>query len=134
MCGVPRLVPSSAKPLFTVQLQPLDLDLLCLKVRTDAINVKLTAESGSGDLLGNVLRGYTSLLNLSGVSGAVNNVLSTAANLANSASLSVTGVGSGAFDTASPSTTPVLDATVAPIHLNLAGVQADTSPIHLKLI
>ena len=59
----------------------------------------------SQDLLGNVLRGYTSLVNLSGVSGAVDNVLATAANLANSASFSVAGVGSGAFDAASVSTT-----------------------------
>src|SRR5205814_2248099 len=113
---------------------PLDLNLLGLEVQTDVITVKLTAEAGDSDLLGNVLRGYTSLLNLGGVSGALNNVLSTAANLANSASLSVAGVGSGAFDTAPASTTPVLDATVAPVHVDLTGAQFDTSPIHLKMI
>src|SRR4051794_1336972 len=132
--GVPLTGAPKSSDLFTVTLPALDLNLLGLEVQTDVMTVKLTAESGAGDLLGNVLRGYTSLLNLSGVSGAVNNVLSTAASLVNSANLSVIGVGAGAFDTATSSTTQVLDTTVAPIHLNLTGVQADTSTIHLKMI
>ncbi|HSV16127.1 MAG TPA: VCBS repeat-containing protein, partial [Tepidisphaeraceae bacterium] len=132
--GVPAPATSSSSQLFTVTLPPLDLNSLGLEVQTDAVTVKLTAESGGSDLLGNVLRGYTSLLNLSGISAAVNNVLSAATGLANSASLSVAGVGSGAFDTASPSTTQVLDATVAPIHFDVAGMLAETNPIHLKLI
>jgi hypothetical protein len=128
--------PATAKQLFTVTLPPLDLNLLGMEVQTDAITVKLTAESADGNLLGNMLRGYTSLLNLGGVSGAVNNVLSTAASLANSASLTLSPgtVGSGAFDSAQPSTTTLLDVTVAPIHVNLTGMLVDTSPIHLTII
>ncbi|MEA2711038.1 MAG: hypothetical protein QOF78_3639 [Phycisphaerales bacterium] len=129
-------VPTSSKQLFTLTLPPLDLNLLGLEVHTDEITVKLTAQSGNGDLLGNVLRGYTSLLNLSGLSGAVNNVLATVANLANSADLSLGGgvIGSGVFDTAPTATTQILDATVAPVHIDLTGAQVDTSPIHLTLI
>jgi hypothetical protein len=128
--------PATSSQVFNVTLPPLDLNLLGLEVQTDPITVKLTAESGNADLLGNVLKGYTSLLNLSGVSGAVNNVLTQVGNLANSAGLGVApgSIGSGAFDTAPASTTQILDATVAPVHVNLTGAQVDTGPIHLKMI
>src|SRR3954469_5408639 len=76
--------PATSSQVFNVTLPPLDLNLLGLEVQTDPITVRLTAESGNADLLGNVLKGYTSLLNLSGVSGAVNNVLATVGSLTNS--------------------------------------------------
>src|SRR5205085_10318518 len=88
---------------------------------------------GSGDLLGNALTLASHLVNLPGVSDALNNVLGNVVTLLNSASLAVTGVVSGAFDTAPAATTPVLDAFVAPVHLNLLGALVDTSPIHLTI-
>src|SRR5205085_1885695 len=88
---------------------------------------------GSGDLLGNALTLASHLVNLPGVSDALNNVLGNVVTLLNSASLAVSGVGTGTFDTAAAATTPVLDAFVAPVHLNLLGALVDTSPIHLTI-
>jgi hypothetical protein len=127
--------PATPADVFNVTLPPLDLDLLGLKVQTGPMTVKLTAESGDGNLLGNVLKGYTSLLNLGTVSSATNNVLSTVTSLVNSVDLTAPAgqVGSGVFDTATPSTRQILDTTVAPVHINLTGAQLDTGPIHITM-
>ena len=131
--GVAGVSPASAA-LFNVTLPPIDIDLLGLEVQTDPIQVKMTAQYGDSLLLGNVLRGYTSLVNTTGVSNAVNNVLSTAVNLVNSVDLNVAGVGSGVFSTSSLATvTPIFDSFIAPIQLDLLGAQAETSPIHLTM-
>jgi hypothetical protein len=124
---------TTSTPLTTLTLPSLDLNLLGLDVQTGPITLNLTAQSGDGVLLGNVLSGYTSLLNLGGVNHAVSNVLATTANLVNSTSLSFTGVGSGAFDARPVATTPLLDSTVAPIHMNLLGAVVDTGPVHLTM-
>src|SRR5207253_6098129 len=58
----------------------------------------------------------------------------TTVNIVNSASLQVSGVGSGSLDNRPAADTPVLDLFVAPVHLDLLGLQADTAPIHLTLI
>jgi hypothetical protein len=80
-----------------------------------------------------LLEGITTLINVDGVNGAINNVLSTTVDLLNSASLIVDGVGSGVFDTGVETVTPVLDLFVAPVHLDLLGLVADTEPIHLTV-
>jgi hypothetical protein len=72
-------------------------------------------------------------VNLPAVSDALNNVLGNVVTLLNSASMAVSGVGSGTFDTATAADTPVLDLFVAPVHVNLLGALVDTSPIHLTI-
>jgi hypothetical protein len=47
--------------------------------------------------------------------------------------LQVSGVGSGVFDTASASTTQILDTFVPPIHLDLVGAELETGLIHLTM-
>ncbi len=126
--------PISSTPLTSLTFPALDLNLLGLEVQSGPMTITVSAESGDGVLLGNVLRGYTSLLNLNGVGNAVNNVLSHTADLVNSGTLMVSGVGSGAFDTGSAATTPLLDATIAPTHIDLLGADVDTSPIHFTMI
>lgn len=126
--------PISSTPLTSLTFPALDLNLLGLEVQSGPMTISVSAQSGDGVLLGNVLRGYTSLLNLNGVGNAVNNVLSHTAGLVNSGTLSAAGVGSGAFDAGSPGTTSLLDATVAPTHIDLLGADVDTSPIHLTMI
>ncbi len=44
-------------------LGPIDLNLLGLKLHVDRIVINLTAESGPGNLLGNLLCGIADLLN-----------------------------------------------------------------------
>jgi hypothetical protein len=121
------------KELLRLTVKPIALELLGLQVRTDPIIVNVSTLAGDGKLLGNLLEGITTLINVDGVSGAINNVLSTTVDLLNSASLAVDGVGSGVFDTGTETTTPVLDLFVAPVHLDLLGLVADTQPIHLTI-
>jgi predicted nucleotidyltransferase len=124
-----------AQQLLKVNLKPLDLNLLGLEVKSDPITVTISAQPGAGDLLGNVLSGVTALLNVSAINNAINNVLGTAVDLANSAALTVNGVTAGALDTsaAGVSATDVLNLFVSPVHLNLLGLLVDTGPIHLTV-
>ncbi len=127
----PTSLPS--QQLLQIHLKPLDLNLLGLEVQTDTITVTVSTQPGNGNLVGNLLNGITALLNVQGVNNALNNVLASTVNLANSVSLAVNGVGSGTFDTSSASTTPVADVYVAPVHLQLLGLNVDTSAIHLTI-
>ena len=136
--GTPAAVKTSAgtladPQLLTLQLNPLNINLLGLQVQTDQITVNVSAQPGSGLLLGNLLTTVANLVNLQGVNTALNNVLGNVVNLLNSAALNVTGVGSGSLSNAPVATTPVLDLYVAPVHLNLLGALVDTSPIHLTI-
>ncbi|HEX4797567.1 MAG TPA: hypothetical protein VH370_27485, partial [Humisphaera sp.] len=131
--GTSTTVTQPAKQLLKITLKPLDLNLLGVEVKTDAITVTISTQAGSGELLGNLLGGLTTLLNTTAVNTALNKVLGTAVDLVNSASLTVNGVQSGNLSTAAPSTTPVLNLFVAPVHLNLLGLLVDTSAIHVTL-
>jgi hypothetical protein len=125
--------PAASGSLITLNLNPLDINLLGVEIQTSPITVTVSDETGDGKLLGNVLDLASHLVNLPEVSDALNTVLGNVVTLLNSASLAVSGVGSGTFDTAAPATTSVLDAFVAPVHLNLLGALVDTSPIHLTI-
>ena len=74
-----------------LDLKPLDVNLLGVEVKTSEIVVTVSAQSGSGELLGNLLSDVGNLLNLQGVNTALNSVLGSVVDLANSASLAVTG-------------------------------------------
>jgi hypothetical protein len=130
------VIPGNSPPqeLLTLTVKPLHIDLLGLELRTDPIIVTLSAQAGDGKLLGNLLEGITTLINVNGVSSVVNNVLSTTVELLNASSLHVGGVGSGDFDNAEAALTPVLDLYVAPVHLDLLGLLATTAPIHLTIL
>ena len=130
------VTPTATAPeeLLTLTLDPLNINLLGLEVKTDPIIVTLSTQAGDGKLLGNLLQGITTLINVDGVSDALNNVLSTTVDLVNSATLAVDGVGSGSFDMApAGDPIPVLDLFVAPVKLDLLGLVATTSPIHLTI-
>ncbi len=125
----------TANTLLTLNLNPLDINLLGLRVQTNQIQVTVSAQPGQGELLGNVLTDASNLLNLQGVNNALNNVLGSVVTLLNSTSLSIAGVNttSGSLSNATAAVTPVLDLFVAPVHLNLLGALVDTSPIHLTI-
>ncbi len=135
----PTSTPSATDPtVLQVQLNPIDLNLLGLEVKlygqdvNSPVTVTVSAQSGSGQLLGNLLSDVSNLVNLQGVNSALNNVLGNVITLVDQSALQVNGV-TGA--TGSPtSTTPVLDAFVAPVHLDLLGAVVDTSPIHLQIL
>jgi hypothetical protein len=123
----------SPQQLLTINLKPIDLNLLGLEVKSDPIVVDLQTQGGDGKLLGNLLSGITTLINVNGVNTALNNVLSTTVDLVNSVSLSVNGVIPGSLDSEPVADTPVLDLFVAPVHLDLLGLLATTEPIHLTI-
>jgi len=121
--------------LLQLELDPLNINLLGLQVASEPIVVTLSAQGGDAKLLGNLLGAVSTLVNFPGVEAALNNALGTVVGLVNSVDLTLPPgvVGSGRFDTAAPATTPVLDAFVAPVHLDLLGLVVTTSPIHLTV-
>lgn len=124
---------STAAPLLTLTLKPLDINLLGLEIQSNAITVTITPQQGAGDLLGNLLTTVSNIVNVNEANTALNNVLGATVDLLNSAELHVNGVGSGSLTTAQAATTPVLNLTVAPVHLNLLGAEVDTSPVNLTI-
>ena len=61
--------------ILDLTLGPLDLDLLGLVVELDQVNLTITAESGPGNLLGNLLCGVAGLLDGGAPSNVIANVL-----------------------------------------------------------
>jgi hypothetical protein len=62
-------------PILHLELGPLDLDLLGLVVHLDRVVLDITAESGSGNLLGNLLCAVAGLLDPQGPLNQIVNVL-----------------------------------------------------------
>jgi hypothetical protein len=62
-------------PILHLELGPLDLDLLGLVVHLDQVVLDITAQSGAGNLLGNLLCAITGLLDPVGPLGQLVNLL-----------------------------------------------------------
>ena len=72
--------------ILTLNLGPLDLDLLGLRVALDPVNLLIEAIPGAGNLLGNLLCGVAGLLDGGlggGLGGLLNNLLDAIADLLN---------------------------------------------------
>lgn len=125
-----------ATTILDLVLNPIDVNLLGLQVKTSQINIRVSAQPGSGKLLGNLLDTVGGLLNLQGVNNALNNVLANVVTLVNGASLSVSGTSTtGPLGSAQGATdVQVVNVQVAPVHLDLLGATVDTSPIQLQII
>lgn len=64
--------------ILDLTIRPIDLNLLGLMVHTDTIHLTITAQSGPGNLLGNLLCGVANLLNggnTGGLANLLNNLL-----------------------------------------------------------
>lgn len=76
---LPVTIGQATCEILDLSLGPLDLDLLGLVVHLDEVNLNITAESGPGNLLGNLLCAVAGLLDgggpLSGVIRLLNNIL-----------------------------------------------------------
>ncbi|HEY7118557.1 MAG TPA: hypothetical protein VH475_18345 [Tepidisphaeraceae bacterium] len=141
-----------AVPILDLSLGPIHLDLLGLKVDTSKICLKIAAQPGSGNLLGNLLAGVANLLNggtplgtilgglsstdlsslLNGVTGLLNGVLG---NL--TAPTSLAGVTQQAAAPAAPAVN-ILHLSLGPVDLNLLGLtvhadNCDNGPITLDI-
>lgn len=70
------LIASGSCDILNLVLGPLDLDLLGLVVHLDQIVLDITAESGAGNLLGNLLCAVARLLDGNASANAIANLLS----------------------------------------------------------
>jgi hypothetical protein len=62
-------VPAVSCQILDLRIAPIDLNLLGLVVHTDTIHLNITAQSGPGNLLGNLLCAVAGLLNGGGLAG-----------------------------------------------------------------
>jgi hypothetical protein len=65
---LPPLPPGNACSILSLDLGPINLNLLGLVVRTNQIQLRIDAVQGAGNLLGNLLCGITGILNPSALS------------------------------------------------------------------
>ncbi len=70
--AVTNATTSGSCKVLSLQLGPLHLNLLGLVVDLNQVNLNITAQSGPGNLLGNLLCSVTNLLNGSGTGGLAN--------------------------------------------------------------
>ncbi len=131
--GVTPSQAAGSTPILNLHLDPIHLNLLGLKVDTSSICLDITAQSGPGNLLGNLLTDVANLLNqgtsLSGILGGLTSdqlgtLTSGLTGLLNGAFnqlTSLTGALSGA-SVSSLGTTRILHLAVGPLDLNLLGL------------
>jgi hypothetical protein len=72
---VPVTSASATCPVLTLNLGPIHLNLLGLVVDLSAVNLHITAQSGPGNLLGNLLCSVANLLNGNGPLAGITNLL-----------------------------------------------------------
>jgi hypothetical protein len=72
---MPVALPTATCPFLHLTLGPLDLNLLGLKVHLDRVVLDLTAISGPGNLLGNLLCALAGLLDGTGTLAQLNQLL-----------------------------------------------------------
>lgn len=72
---LPVLNTSGSCQILDLTLGPLDLDLLGLQVHLDTVHLNITAQSGPGNLLGNLLCGVAHLLDSNAPASTLANLL-----------------------------------------------------------
>jgi hypothetical protein len=73
--ALPVTIAQATCQILDLELGPLDLDLLGLMVHLDRVNLEITAQSGPGNLLGNLLCGLAGLLDDNAPLNAVTRLL-----------------------------------------------------------
>jgi len=116
-----------ATPILSLHLNEIHLDLLGLKVDTSEICLDITAQSGSGNLLGNLLTDIAGLLDgglpLGGILGALNPT--QLGTLTSGLSNVLNGVFGqlGGQSSVSGASTNILHLSLGPVDLNLLGLE-----------
>jgi len=126
--------PNATTPILDLHVGEIHLDLLGLKVDTSHICLKITAESGPGNLLGNLLGNVAHLLdqglNLNQILGSLSTAqlgsldtgLSGLLNGVFGAIGSPTNASTGGASVSSPGSTRILHLSLGPVDLNLLGL------------
>lgn len=132
--------PAAVTPILNLHLDAIHLSLLGLNVDTSNICVGINAQSGPGNLLGNLLTDVAGLLNggtplssiLSGLSTTqLSTLLNGVTGLLNGVLGSLLGGGAtggtlgGLTSAADPTTTSILHLALGPVNLNLLGLDVN---------
>ena len=143
--------PNAAIPILDLHIGEIHLDVLGLKVDTSEICLRITAQTGPGNLLGNLLGSVASLLDQPGVTldqllsqlsptqqSNLSSGLSGLLNGAFSAIGSPTGASTGGTSVTSTGTTQILNLSLGPVDLNLLGLQVkldncDNGPVTVAI-
>ncbi len=127
----PSAAASTTTPILDLHLNPIDLNLLGLKVDTSAICLGISATSGPGNLLGNLLTNVANLLNGGSTLGSVLGGLTSAqtsqltsglTRLLNGALADMTSRAAVTGATTNATTGNVLHLSVGPLNLHLLGL------------
>lgn len=125
--------PAATTDVVTLQVAPVDLDLLGALVNTAPIEVRITAESGPGLILGNIVYDLANLFNdLPGQElniDALNQRLGDLLGLVNAA---VGLIPAAEVPTVAPAAGQVLNLTVPALDLDLLGLKLETTPITVR--
>jgi len=125
--------PNATTPILDLHVGAIHLDLLGLKVDTSDICLKIAAQSGPGNLLGNLLGDVAHLLDqglnldqfLGSLGGQVNNLTSGLSGLLNGAFGAIgspTNAATGGASVTSAGATRILHLSLGPVDLNLLGL------------
>jgi len=150
LTATPSATPGTC-PVLNLELAPIHLNLLGLKVDTSAICLNVTGTSGPGNLLGNLVCDVANLLNGPATVGGLVNTLTTdlttiTSGLGGAGSSSILGLLNGALAQpatptvtgTAPAATNVLNLSVGPVNLNLLGLNVkldncNNGPVTVKI-
>jgi len=128
---------ATSTPILHLHLEPINLNLLGLQVKTSEICLNIDANSGPGNLLGNLLGGLAHALDGGGtLGGFLGGLSSTDLGSLTSGLTSLLNGGLGALTnvantTVLPSTTTnILHLSVGPVDLNVLGLQVTLDNCH----
>ncbi len=108
---------------------PVDVNLLGLNVTTSNIDARLSAVTGSGEVLGNLLYNVANLANPNGSAG-----LLTLLDALGSGNLSSTaGSAGGSLSGTTPAPQQLVQLQLKPLDLNLLGLEVHTDPITVTI-
>jgi len=154
--GATQPTTAGACPVLDLQLGPINLNLLGLKVHTSQICLDITGQSGPGNLLGNLVCDVGNLLNgttsLSSITGGVTGLLNTITTDLNSVLTGAAGTTLGGSSTSSilgllnsslsqtlgqnlgsptvGGNSHILDLSVGPVNLDLLGLMVTLDNCH----
>ncbi|MFL5331060.1 MAG: FG-GAP-like repeat-containing protein [Gemmataceae bacterium] len=126
---------AATTPLLNLFVAPVHLNLLGARVDTSPITLTLTAHSGQGLVLGNVLADLANLLNPPLPNTLTLDTVNQAlANLLDQLNTQIPGIGSSptVIPTPSTGTEQILRLTLPPIDLNLLGLVVQTTQIQVN--
>ncbi len=128
--GLFATAPVATTNVLTLHVAPVNLNLLGALVNTNPIDVSITAHSGPGLVLGNIVTDLANLFNnLPGTTLNIDTINTALGNLLDEVNTVLGAIPSANVPTVQPNPGQVLSLTVPSLDLNLLGLQLNTTPI-----